>query len=40
MLESRAGDASQDKGKLLGRSKGEEARGEEVRLDGWAGVDG
>ena len=40
MLESRAGDASQDKGKLPGRSKGEEARGEEVRLDGWAGVDG
>ena len=39
-LESRAGDASREEGKLPGRSEGKEARGEEVRLDGWAGVDG
>jgi len=34
-LESRAGNASQDKGKLPGRLEGDETCGEDARLDGW-----
>ncbi len=39
-LESSAGDASRDDGKLPGRSEGEETCRDDVRLDSWAGVKG